>query len=67
NEYNWQSIGVKNIHERLRYLYGEEYGVQIMSNPRVGTIVCVRMPVIRGEKKNENSKIEKNDKNDHCR
>lgn len=48
NEYNWQSIGMKNIHDRLRYLYGENYGIQVTSNPNVGTIVSVRMPVIRG-------------------
>lgn len=50
NEYNWQSVGMKNIHDRLRYLYGEGYGIQVISNPNIGTIVSVRMPVIRGEK-----------------
>lgn len=54
NEYNWQSVGMKNIHDRLRYLYGDEYGIQVVSNPNVGTIVSVRMPVIRGEKNVEN-------------
>ena len=56
NEYNWQSIGMKNIHDRLNYLYGEKYGIQVTSNTNVGTIVSVRMPVIRGDE---------NDKNDH--
>lgn len=56
NEYNWQSIGMKNIHDRLKYLYGEKYGIQVTSNTNVGTIVSVRMPVIRGDE---------NDKNDH--
>ncbi len=54
NEYNWQSIGMKNIHDRLRYLYGEGYGVQVTSHQHVGTSVSVRMPVIRGEKYDEN-------------
>lgn len=54
NEYNWQSVGMKNIHDRLRYLYGEGYGVSVVSNPNVGTIVSVRMPVIRGDKNVEN-------------
>ena len=48
-EYNWQSIGMKNIHDRLRYLYGEKYGIQVTSTPNVGTMVCVLMPVIRSE------------------
>ncbi len=58
NEYNWQSVGMKNIHDRLRYLYGEGYGIQVTSHPGVGTIVCARMPVIRGES---------DDENDNCR
>lgn len=54
NEYNWQSIGMKNIHDRLRFLYGGQYGIQVTSNPNVGTIVSVRMPVIRaGETENQ--------------
>lgn len=58
NEYNWQSIGMKNIHDRLRYLYGEDYGIRVTSHPNVGTIVEARLPVIRGEK---------DDENDNCR
>lgn len=50
NEYDWQSIGMKNIHDRLRFLYGDQYGIQVTSNPNVGTIVSVRMPVIRNGK-----------------
>ena len=49
NEYNWQSIGMKNIHDRLRYLYGEGYGVQVISTPNVGTSVCVRLPAMHGQ------------------
>ncbi len=49
DEYNWQSIGIKNIHERLRYLYGEGYGIRVTSTPQVGTMVSVRMPLIREE------------------
>lgn len=59
NEYNWQSIGMKNIHDRLKYLYGENYGIQVTSTPHVGTIVCVRMPVIWREQ------YEKKVENDH--
>lgn len=55
NEYNWQSIGMKNIHDRLRYLYGDGYGIQVNSDPKVGTIVCVRMPAIREEKSERGS------------
>lgn len=52
NEYNWQSIGLKNVHDRIRLLYGEEYGIRITSTPSVGTRVRVLLPltVIQGEK-----------------
>lgn len=45
NEYNWQSIGLKNVHDRIRFLYGEDYGIEITSTPGVGTIVKVVMPL----------------------
>lgn len=44
NQYNWQSIGLKNVHDRIRYLYGEEYGIQITSTVGVGTMICVVLP-----------------------
>ncbi len=44
NEYNWQSIGLKNVHDRIRYLYGEKYGIKITSTPKMGTIVRLEMP-----------------------
>lgn len=44
NEYNWQSIGLKNVHDRIRYLYGEEYGLEITSTPGIGTMVRILMP-----------------------
>lgn len=49
NEYNWQSIGLKNVHDRIRFLYGEEYGIEVTSTVGVGTMVRVVMPY--GEEK----------------
>ncbi|MFV0341407.1 MAG: sensor histidine kinase [Anaerocolumna sp.] len=45
NEYNWQSIGLKNVNDRLRYLYGNEYGLIISSTISVGTMVRIRLPL----------------------
>lgn len=45
NEYNWQSIGLKNVHDRIRFLYGEEYGIRITSTPSVGTMVRILLPL----------------------
>ena len=44
NEYNWQSIGLKNVHDRIRYLYGEAYGIRITSTLAVGTMVRILLP-----------------------
>ena len=44
NEHNWQSIGLKNVHDRIRNLYGEAYGIEITSTPGVGTMVRIVMP-----------------------
>ena len=43
------SIGLKNVHRRLRILYGEEYGVKIASQPGMGTMVTACLPVITRE------------------
>ena len=37
-------IGLRNIHERLRLLYGTEYGLTIHSTPGVSTEIFVRIP-----------------------
>ncbi len=44
NEYDWQSIGLKNVHDRIKYLYGDEYGIEVTSNEGIGTIVKIVMP-----------------------
>ncbi|WP_019240832.1 MULTISPECIES: cache domain-containing sensor histidine kinase [Bacillus] len=38
-------IGTKNVHERIRLHFGEEYGLQIYSSRVDGTIVMIRIPV----------------------
>ncbi|MFD1175554.1 sensor histidine kinase [Paenibacillus puldeungensis] len=41
------SIGLINVHERIRMNYGEDYGVTICSEEGKGTIVRVEIPVLR--------------------
>lgn len=41
----FSGIGVKNVHERLQLIYGEEYGVSITSKPGEGTKVKINMPI----------------------
>ncbi len=42
--YNWQSIGLKNVNDRIKYLYGEQYGIEITSTVGIGTNVHISMP-----------------------
>ncbi len=49
NEYNWQSIGIKNVNDRIRYMYGKEYGVTITSKEGFGTNVSIKVPIRNGE------------------
>lgn len=36
--------GIRNVHERIRLLYGEPFGVSIDSTPQIGTQVIVFLP-----------------------
>lgn len=58
-DYEWGSIGLKNVHDRLRYLYGAEYGVSLFSTPGVGTVIHVTIP---GDLKN----LEEKEPDDHA-
>lgn len=42
----FSSIGLKNVHRRIRLLFGGEYGVTITSQVNVGTMVSVRIPAV---------------------
>lgn len=39
-------VGVKNVHERIQLTYGKEFGIQILSEREVGTVVNIWMPLI---------------------
>ncbi|SHN65417.1 histidine kinase [Desulfitobacterium chlororespirans] len=38
-------VGMANVHERLIGHYGEEYGLQIESQPNIGTTVTMHLPL----------------------
>ncbi len=40
-----QSVGVKNVHQRIRLYHGEEYGITIFSKQNAGTRVVLCLPV----------------------
>ncbi|MEV5030490.1 cache domain-containing sensor histidine kinase [Paenibacillus sp. LPE1-1-1.1] len=39
-----ESFGLRSVHERLKLLYGMDYGIEITSTPGVGTIVKLEFP-----------------------
>lgn len=43
------NIGLKNVHQRLRLMFGEPYGLEIMSEPNCGTIVKLVLPALMKE------------------
>ena len=46
----YSGIGIKNVHERIRLLYGESYGVEIASKLGEGTTVKITLPIIKSKK-----------------
>jgi two-component system sensor histidine kinase YesM len=38
-------VGLKNVNERIKLYYGQGYGIEIDSEPEVGTTVYIRIPV----------------------
>lgn len=47
SEHDRRHIGIKSIQQRITYLYGEQYGVQIQSEEEAGTTVRLIMPIIK--------------------
>lgn len=42
---NFKSIGLKNVHKRIRLYYGNNYGLRIFSTPGIGTEVKLTLPI----------------------
>ena len=43
------SIGLSNVHQRIRILFGEPYGLKIESIPGTRTVISIQMPATRKE------------------
>lgn len=41
-------VGLSNVHERLKSLFGEDYGLRIVSKENEGTTIYLRVPLMRG-------------------
>lgn len=42
-----EHIGLKNINQRIKLIFGEEYGITIDSAVNEGTSVMISMPIIK--------------------
>lgn len=40
-----KSIGIKNVHERIKAAYGSQYGLDMESRPHIGTSVRILLPL----------------------
>ncbi|WP_394920809.1 sensor histidine kinase [uncultured Robinsoniella sp.] len=55
---NKDKVGIFNVNARIRYYYGEQYGLKFISSQDHQTTVRIRYPkvkVIKGEQRNENT------------
>jgi two-component system, sensor histidine kinase YesM len=52
------NIGIINVHQRIRYLFGDDFGISIHSSEGAGTRVEMRLPIIiRGGDEGEKNLI----------
>ncbi|MOA70301.1 hypothetical protein D3C78_1990870 [compost metagenome] len=40
-----KNVGLKNVHERIKSVFGEQYGLTINSREHVGTSVLLAFPI----------------------
>ena len=45
-------IGVKNVNERIKLYFGDDYGLKIESEPDVGTTIIIHLPAKKYEEEN---------------
>ncbi|WML26445.1 sensor histidine kinase [Neobacillus sp. OS1-33] len=41
-----ENIGIVNVHQRIHYLFGAEYGITIQSEQGSGTEILIRLPIL---------------------
>jgi two-component system sensor histidine kinase YesM len=45
NEFNWQSVGLKNVYDRIHLLYKDRCSFKVESQVELGTIVTISIPL----------------------
>lgn len=49
-------IGLRNVHERIKLYFGDEYGLEVYSEPDEGTTIRIHMPAIEFNSAKEEKK-----------
>ena len=49
DDYAWKSIGLKNVYDRIKLIYGEDYDLRVDSCLGVGTVFTISIPLEGGE------------------
>ncbi len=49
-------IGISNVRDRIRYLYGEAYGMEIRKREAGGTGILLKLPLARAEEHEEKAR-----------
>ncbi|MDU5105393.1 sensor histidine kinase [Clostridium sp.] len=49
-------IGLRNVHDRIKLYFGEEYGLEVYSEPDEGTTIRIHMPAIEFNSAKEEKK-----------
>jgi len=44
-----EGVGLKNVNERMKIYFGEEYGLSFESEEGIGTVINFKIPIITGE------------------
>lgn len=50
---NGNGVGLVNVHRRIQLIFGEAYGLEIQSEPDMGTSVTIRFPAVLFTKENQ--------------
>jgi two-component system sensor histidine kinase YesM len=62
NKQKFNSIGLSNVHKRIKLHFGEEYGITIHSRPGAGTKVIIVIPAISMKLDDEGENHENTDR-----
>lgn len=54
---DFSSIGLKNVHRRIRLFYGEEYGISIESRENYGTSVSIMLPAKKTDSESDTNEM----------